>query len=51
MRGVAGLHLALVLAQGDVADPVEAVFNRPVAAAETKQASRTACRGERLVMP
>lgn len=32
MRGVAGLHLALVLAPGDVADPVEAILDPPVIA-------------------
>lgn len=37
--------LRAVFIKGDVADPVEAVFNRPVAAAETKQASRTGLPG------
>ena len=32
--------LRAVFINGDVADPVEAVFNRPVAAAQTEQASR-----------
>lgn len=32
LRGVAGLHLALVLAQRDVADPVEPILDSPVIA-------------------
>jgi len=32
LRGVAGLHLALVFAQGDVADPVEPILDPPVIA-------------------
>lgn len=40
LRGVATAHLALVLAKRDVADPVEPVFDRPVAPPITKQLVR-----------
>jgi len=43
--------LRAVFIKGDVADPVEAVFNRPVAAAQTEQASRIGSLGREAGNP
>lgn len=42
LRGVAGLHLALVLAQGDVANPVEPILDPPVILPAGQQQRRIA---------
>jgi hypothetical protein len=45
LRCVTGLHLALVFAEGDVADPVEAIFDSPVVAPAGQEQRRVGARG------
>lgn len=45
LRSVSGLHLALVFAEGDVADPVESIFDAPVVAPAGQEQLRIGSRG------
>ena len=45
LGGVAGLHLALVLAEGDVADPVEPILDSPVIAPAGQEQRRIGALG------
>lgn len=44
LRGVAGLHLVLVFAEGDVADPVEPILDSPVIASAGQKNRRVGAR-------
>ena len=45
LGSVTGLHLALVFAEGDVADPVEPIFDSPVIAPAGQEQRRIGARG------